>query len=173
MRVGKTSRPGSVDTARWRALRLLERRPQSERELLTKLAQRGFEPRVVTEAVAKLKESGLVDDAAFAAAFARSRVSRKPVGRRLVERQLAAKGIDRKLAVSAAEAAVADRDEALMVREAAVKYLRRHPLKFQGRRGLEAARERSRMFGWLLRQGFSGELVRRAVAGAEDDDDLG
>ena len=48
------------------ALRLLAYRPRSEAELRHRLARRGLASGVVEETVARLREQGLLDDAAFA-----------------------------------------------------------------------------------------------------------
>jgi len=49
------------------ATRALTRRDYSERELRDRLAQAGIEPAEAEEAVASLRESGLLDDGRFAA----------------------------------------------------------------------------------------------------------
>ena len=173
--------PGSVEAARQQALRLLERRPQAERELGDKLRRRGYLPDVVETVVAKLRATGLVNDEKFSALFARSRVLAKPVGRRFVAAKLTAHGIDRKLAESAAGAAVAEMDEKALAQEAARRYLKRRPFKFAGKRTPESVKERNRMFGYLVRQGFDTGMIRRVMrveateekSGGADFDDLG
>ncbi len=165
--------PGDAGAARWQALRLLERRPQAERELADKLRRRGYEAGVVATVLARLRDTGLVDDAKFAGQFARSRVAAKPVGRRLVAAKLAAHGVERHLAEEAAGAAVAERDERELAAEAVRRYLRRRPFKFAGHRGPDAAKERQRLFGFLMRQGFDAGLIRRVLAGDTETDDLG
>ena len=165
--------PGSVEAARAQALRLLERRPQAERELGDKLRRRGYEPAAVEGALVRLKAAGLVDDERFSAVFARARVLAKPVGKRFVAAKLAAHGVDRKLAESAAGAAVAEADEKALAQDAARRYLKRRPFKFAGKRTPEAVKERNRMFGYLVRQGFDAGIIRRVMPGGVDYDDVG
>jgi regulatory protein len=153
-------------------MRMLERRPHATGEVVTKLKRKGYEPQAIESAVARLTEQGLLDDEKFAAAFVRSRLIRKPIGRRLLEMQLTAHRVDR--AVASAAAAAAGAGEADRALEAARRYLRRKPFKHQGARTREAAVERSRLMGWLIRQGFGSDAARKALDGAgvpEDDTD--
>jgi len=174
MRVQKARNPANPESARWSAMRMLERRPHSEKEIRTKLGRKGYVPDAVDAAVQRLKDHGLIDDAAYARAFARSKLNRKPVGRRLIEAGLGAKGVSRETAKRETGAVVGDRDEAAVALEAVRKYLKRKPLKHTGERSKEAMQERSRMTGWLIRQGFDGDQIRKALTAAlktDPDDD--
>lgn len=156
--------------ARWSAMRMLERRPHAIGEIRRKLERKGYEPAAIEAAVDRLKDQGLLDDEAFAAAFVRSRLARKPTGRRLLAMQLHVRGVDRTVATAAASAAgTAEADRAV---EAARQYLRRKPFKHAGARTREAAMERSRLMGWLFRQGFDPDAARKAlaVAGVPEED---
>jgi regulatory protein len=78
---GLPEEPGRTATdpvaeAKDAALRLLAVRARSRGELERRLAQRGFGEAVVAAALDRLAEAGLVDDAAFAAAYAESRAAR-------------------------------------------------------------------------------------------------
>lgn len=155
-------------------MRMLERRPHSEREIRTKLGRKGYLPDAVDAAVKRLIDHGLIDDAAYARAFARSKLNRKPVGRRLIEAGLGAKGVNRELAKAQTASVLGDRDEAAVALDAVRKYLKRRPLKYAGQRSKEAAQERSRITGWLMRQGFDGDQIRKAMLAAlktDPDDD--
>lgn len=172
MRVMKARNPGNPESARWSAMRMLERRPHSEREIRTKLGRKGYLPDTIDAAVKRLTEHGLIDDAAYARAYARSKLNRKPVGRRLIEAGLGAKGVNRELAKRETGTVLADRDEDAVALAAVRKYLKRRPLKFTGQRSKEAMQERSRLTGWLMRQGFSSDQIRKAmIAAAKVDPD--
>jgi regulatory protein len=107
------------------AVRLLAQRPQSRAELSSKLmlvcrrrssaptAAAGCDVRV-RSALARLSEAGLVDDAAFAAWFARERVQHRPRSRMVLRSELFNKGIRRTEADSALAAASFDEDAACL-----------------------------------------------------------
>jgi len=157
-------RPDDPDSARIRALKLLERRPQSIGEMRRKLKERGFTVAAVHEAVERLKQAGLLDDERFARDFASMRAAMKPQGRRALVMKLMAHGVARELAAAAAEEALAGRDEAELAEEAARKWAKRL-------RGRELDdRVRKRLEGHLLRRGFGWNSVSKALRklGAED-----
>jgi len=171
VRPRRARHPGSEVAARWSAMRMLERRPHAVREIVVKLERKGYETPAIEAAVERLLDQGLLNDEAFAAAFVRSRLARKPTGRRLIAMQLTARGVDR--AVAATAVAAAQAGEADRAAEAVRRYLRRRPMKHAGERTREAAVERSRLVGWLIRQGFDSDAARRAMQAAnvrEDDD---
>jgi regulatory protein len=138
--------------ARDAALRLLAYRPRSEAELRTRLARRGLPLAAVEQAMEHLREQGLLDDDAFARYWVEARQQSSPRGRRLLRRELLAKGIAAETA-SQAVAAVADEDVA---RRAAVK-------KAHGLRNLDYPTFRRRLGQFLLRRGFPYETARVLV----------
>ncbi len=75
------------------ATRLLGYRPRSEGEMRSRLRRKGFDEGVVEEAVARLKERGLLDDLAFARFWKENRVAFRPRTKRLLEQELRRKGV--------------------------------------------------------------------------------
>jgi regulatory protein len=171
---------------RWRAreaaLRLLSHRPRSRSELAGRLRRKDFPGRVVARCLDALEEKGLVDDAAFARAWARDRLRLKPRGRRALLAELRRKGV----AAGVAEAAVAEVFEAEDVREdelvveVALGWLRRQGPAVRSdltapRFSDERERARRRLAGYLGRRGFGGGPLHRGLEAVEDavrsDDD--
>jgi len=134
------------------ALRLLTYRPRSEAELRTRLAHRGLPPLVVQETVARLREQGLLDDEAFARYWVESRQRSNPRGRRLLWRELAAKGI----ATETTRRALATVAEEEAARRAAEK-------KASHLRDVDYATFRRRLGQFLLRRGFPYETAGALV----------
>ena len=99
----ETARLQSYD----RALNMLAFRARSSRELARSLVKKGEERSHVDWAIARLQEQGLLDDAAFARAFTRSKVVGGKQSRRRVEQDLARKGVPRTVAGEAPAAALA------------------------------------------------------------------
>ena len=130
------------------ALLLLSYRPRSESELRTRLLRRGLGAEAIAAALERVRQAGLLDDAAFARAWVEDRGSARGRGRRTLAAELRAKGVD----PEAAEPALAGVDDA--------------------ERALEAARQRSarlgdlpwrdfqlKLGGFLSRRGFGYETI--------------
>jgi len=75
------------------AARYLSYRPRSESELRERLHWRGFDDNSIEAVIARLKEQGLVDDAAFAQFWKDNRESFSPRSRWLTRLELRRKGI--------------------------------------------------------------------------------
>lgn len=161
LRVGDDLSPERLETLREAdvrrsaldaALRLLAYRPRSESELRQRLARRGLPAPVIEATAVRLREQGLLDDAAFAEYWVESRSQTRPRGRRLLARELSAKGVERETAVRATEAV----DDA----EAACEAGRR---RLRSLSGLPHPEFRRRLGDLLLRRGFSYETARETV----------
>ncbi len=77
-----------------KASELLSRRDHSEKELLSKLRQKGF-AEGAEQAIEKLRSYGYVDDARFAASYASELQRLKHFGKRRIEQELFKKGVER------------------------------------------------------------------------------
>lgn len=151
--------------AREAALRLLAVRPRSTAELSRRLRMKGYAPEEVEPVLARMAELGMMDDAAFAGMVARDRVRLRPQGRRRIESELRAKGVDGATARAAVEGALEseDTDEGELARRAAAKW--------RPRPGEEPAKARRRLHAFLARRGFGGEVARQVadeVLGGEE-----
>ncbi len=80
-----------------RAIRLLARRPHSEKELRTKLYQKKYEKEMITEVIDELKEKELLDDYKFAQIFTEEKMRTKLWGEKKMKGELIKKGISREL----------------------------------------------------------------------------
>jgi regulatory protein len=155
-------------SAREAALSLLSYRARSRGELEQRLQRKGYPPEVVERCLTELEDRGLVDDASFAASFVRDRIRGKPKGERRISQELRARGIDRTTAGSV----ISEVMEAENVTE--VELARAAADRWRSRPGEEPLRARRRLYGFLMRRGFSGEAVRavleeRGGSGEEQD----
>jgi regulatory protein len=151
-----------LETARLRtydrALNLLAFRARSSTELTRSLARKGEEPRTIDWAVARLREQGLLDDAAFARAFSRARVVGGKQSRRRVEQELARRGVSRPVGREAIDAVMEEEgvDQRTIVLDAARKKLR-------SLAGLDPAVRRRRLYAYLARRGYELDDIREAM----------
>jgi regulatory protein len=138
--------------AREAALRLLAYRPRSEAELRARLTRRGLPPVLVEEAIAGLRERGLLDDETFARYWVEARQQSSPRGQRLLRRELLAKGI----AMDTAREALTVAGEEEAARRAAEK-------KARTLHDLDYPTFRRRLGQFLLRRGFDYQTAHTLV----------
>ena len=150
------------------ALHLLTVRPRSVREIRTRLKQKGFSEPAIDLAISKAEGWNYVDDEAFARFWVENREANRPRGRRLLELELRAKGVDREIVRNVIDDAEIDErpDAAELARS-----------KLRSYAGLEPEVARRRLAGYLARKGYGFDIVKYAMAeamdGPIDDDDSG
>jgi regulatory protein len=142
-----------------RALNMLAFRARSSSELARSLQRKGEEKPHVEWAIARLHEQGLLDDAAFARSFARSKVVDGKQSRRRVQQDLARKGVSRTTSDEAIDTVFEEEavDQRAIVEEAARKKLR-------SLAGLEPAVQRRRLYGFLARRGYELDDIRSVLS---------
>lgn len=139
------------------ALRAVASRERTEQELRDFLARRKFEPDVIDDVVAAVREEGLVDDAGYARRYAEDRRLLDQWGNERIARDLARRGVEREL-VDAALAGHGRSDELAV----AIELLdRRFPMPFDG------DRERDKAWRMLVRRGYEPEVAYDAVRSHE------
>mgnify|MGYP001591772823 FL=1 len=137
--------------ARDYAFRLLKFRMRSEEELRQRLKRKKFDQATIEKVIQFLKEKDFIDDREFARAWVADKIKR-PLGIRRIEQELKTKGINKEIFQEALATSCNNYDEAGAIRQLAVKRLER--LK-----GLEPRKVKSRLYSYLLRRGFSPEIV--------------
>lgn len=142
------------ERARAYLIKLFKHRPRSRYEVLTRLRQKGFSQEIVESVLEQAVRTGIVDDAKFAQLWVEDRLARRPRSRRLLERELRAKGIAPEHIQRAI--ARAGLDEETLVRQLIAERLPRlHSLDEQTRL--------RRLAGFLRRRGFSEQTIRRVL----------
>jgi regulatory protein len=156
------------------ALRFLEPRQRSVTEVRRRLTLAGYRDDLVSGAVERLGDLGVLDDQAFTAAWVESRERARPRGERALRRELALKGIDRTLVDSAmTERRPEPGGDADPDVGAAERLLRRHASQL-ARVGDPRVR-RQRAYALLARHGFDSEIASRLAAALvtpRDEDDV-
>lgn len=135
--------------------RLLGIRARTELELRTALRDKAIEDSVANDVIAKFDRAGLIDDAAFAESWVRSRHQFSGLSRRAVIAELRRKGVDDAIALEAAEEIDEDSEEQ-RARELARKKLR-------SMRGLDEQVALRRLVGALARKGYAQGLSFRVA----------
>lgn len=149
-------------------VRLLTTRPRTRDELRQALRRKGFEDDTTEQVLGRLDRANLIDDAAFADMWVRSRHTYQGLGRRALAAELRKKGVDDTL-VAEALAGVDPDDEAERARQLVRKKLR-------GMGSSDSVDEKAkvrRLVGMLARKGYPEGLAFQVVraelraAGAE------
>jgi regulatory protein len=144
------------DSAYLIALKLLARRELSLAQVRARLEERDYPTDEISAAIDHLLETGALDDARVARAYATTAAKIKGRGRLRVVRELQAMGIDRQIAAEAVGEVFGDLDERSLVAKAIQKKLR-------GRTKVKDTGERARLYHYLVRQGFSPALIADAL----------
>lgn len=145
-----------------KAVDSLARRSRSARGLERWLIQRRFAPEAIAGVIARLLDSGLLNDLAFARTFAHSRVVGRGFGPRRVALELSRQGVDRAMIDQVLAELAEDRPE--HAGPAAVADAAGRRARALAR--LEPAVAERRLVSWLVRRGFGIGESARAARGA-------
>lgn len=140
------------------AIKALGRAMRTEAELRRLLHQR-VEPgpsgdTIVSAVLARLKEHGYLDDAAFAETFARLRHENEKLGQRTVRQKLQQKGVAARIVDETIEARYAGTDEEALARQ----YLDRKRI-----RKPEDEKQTARVMRRLVAAGFSTSVIYKIL----------
>jgi regulatory protein len=145
-----------------RALNLISYRPRSEVEIQNYLKKHQVPEEKIHEVVARLRETGMLNDKKFTEAWIENRAAFRPRSRFALKMELKQKGVDEKT-IEEALAHVNDEEQAY---EAAQK-------KARQLRNKEKQEFQRKLFGFLARRGFSYEvaspMVKRLWEEIEDE----
>lgn len=148
------------------ALHLLAARELTVAECRARLLDRDHTEDEIDVAIGHLLDTGGLDDGRVARTYARTAAQVKGRGRLRVQRELAARGVERDVVNEVLAEVFGDLDERRLVAEALRKRLR-------GRTSVADRAEAARLYQHLLRQGFSPGVVAAVLrqAGRPADPD--
>jgi len=155
------------------ALRFLEARQRSVAEVRRRLTTAGYREDLVTGAIERLGELGMLDDEAFATQWVESRDRARPRGERALRQELRQKGIDSETIARTLEerrdfgVEGGDGDEPTLSADevAARRLLARHASALA--RISDPRARRQRTYALLARNGFDPEIASRLAGGVE------
>jgi len=145
----------AIQKAREYCFLLLKFRLRSEKELNLRLKKKKFSEEIIEETLSFLKGKGFIDDNLFAKAWIESRI-KKPLGLRRLRQELSLKGIAKEIIDSRiAQIKKVYCEEPLVERIAKDRLTK---LK-----DIEPRLAKRRVYAYLLRRGFSPEIVTDAI----------
>jgi regulatory protein len=137
------------------AFLLLKFRLRSENELRQRLRKKKFDDSVIDQTISFLKEKKFLDDSLFARSWIQSRI-RRPFGLKRIKEELKIKGLDREIINKTLQELLQDYSEQDVVQEVAQERLGRL-------RGIDPRKAKRRLYAYLLRRGFSPEVVMDTI----------
>lgn len=142
------------------ALRALMRRAHSVQEMKQKLARYTRNDLLVRVVLARLKESGRLNDENYARQFIRNRTESRNQGHFRIARELRARGVSDAQISSALDESAAHTDPAAMIRQRIERKLK----SYRGSSGKKLDDKKiASLYGSLLRAGFPSDLIRREL----------
>ncbi|MBL8188986.1 MAG: RecX family transcriptional regulator [Acidobacteria bacterium] len=140
-----------------RALKLLSFKPRSIAELRERLLEKEWaDAAVVEQVITRLIELRYLDDEQFAASYASSRLTVRPLGRTRLRRDLQRKKLPNEVTEQTLDQIYEGDAETELIDRAIAKRLR-----LKGAPSTPEATKK--LFDYLLRRGFSYDLVRRKI----------
>ena len=140
------------------ALNLLSARPYATRALHRKLIQKQYSAADADDAIRRLVDNGLLDDAKYAEQYARSRITTTGVSKRRLQQDLYRKGIKGDLATNAI-ANVLESEE--IDPTAVLEGVAKKKLASMGDIGPVILRRR--LFAFLARRGYDVDAIKSVV----------
>ena len=137
------------------AFLLLKYRMRSENEIRLRMKQKKFPQDLIDKSISFLKDKRFVDDNVFARAWIDSRIKR-PLGLRRIEQELKLKGVDKEVIRAQVARVKEDYAEEDVVKGVVQSRLKRLSAK-------DAQGIKRKMYAYLIRRGFSPEVVYDAV----------
>lgn len=152
--------PDPESVARTILLRRLAAAPRTRAQLAADLAAREVPTAVAERVLDRFVEVGLIDDAAFAETWVRTRHAGRGLSRSALRRELRDKGVDDETVAGAVDAIDVD-DEAAAARALVTRRL-------PATRGLPREARTRRLVGQLARKGYPGGMAMAVVREALD-----
>ncbi|AIQ42003.1 RecX family transcriptional regulator [Paenibacillus sp. FSL R7-0312] len=135
-------------------LRYLERKPRTAQEMARRLREKEIGETVIAEVLLRLQEERLLDDPLYAKQWAEQRITNQRKGKMWIRQELREKGIDKSLISEALDQITPEQEM-----EGALQTGRK---KWNLLRG-DINEKRRKTGAFLMRRGFSGEMVRQVI----------
>ena len=142
------------------AVNFISYRPRSSKEIIDKLARKGFTRELALEVVDQLKELSLLNDLQFARMFVRDKLRGKPMGKAMLRRKLLEKGIAFQLSERVLKEYVTEENEQEAARTLAVRKMKMSRSRLSA---LEPLARQKRLVDYLLSRGFSQDVATKTV----------
>lgn len=135
-------------------LKLITVKDRTQKEIRTKLKEKNFDENIIEEEIEFLLNYGYINDKRYAEHFTGDAINIKKWGKSRIRMELLRKGIDRDIIDNAIEKAFEEADDERLFMEM--------EKRFSGA-DFSNMKERTRIFNFYLRRGFSPEEIKGAM----------
>ncbi len=142
--------------AKDQALRYLENRFHSRRELFQKLRRKGYAPKIIEQALQELQAVDLINDAEFASLYIQNELKFRPCGKRLLRQKLYEKGIAPEIFEPLLKKAYSGDAETQIAEVVFEKFMRVN-------RRLSGNRLREKLIRHLQSKGFDWDVIQHVL----------
>jgi len=144
-----------------KSIRYLSVRARSVKEVRDYLVRKGVDEGLIGVVVERLERAGLLNDRDFAAAWVTDRQLLRPRSRRRLEQELMVKGVSSEnIGAVMGELGQEDELQSLMA-------------VIEKKRRLAQYQEQDKLIGYLARQGYKYDLIKKALEGLDSGADSG
>ncbi len=148
------------------ALRFLQVRPRTIREIRDKLREKEFGDEEIAQTIESLKKAGLLDDAAFARMYIRDALAGRGAGKLLLKRKLLLLGVEK----SVVEEAIVEEFSGVDVQAAALALAKQFIKKTQNLKKDETPmKRRNRISAFLARKGYGWDVIESVLKQVNTD----
>ncbi|MBL5982177.1 RecX family transcriptional regulator [Petrotoga sp. 8T1HF07.NaAc.6.1] len=148
--------PKDEKAAEKSALNLIKYRARSEKELSSRLKEKGFDEEVIAKVVEKCKKSGLIDDKLFAYLYAYDKLTLDNKGPMFIQYELKRLGVDERLILEALEKVKSEVDINTIALELAKNYY-------------EKTQDTLKTKAYLYRRGFEPDIINCVIEDLRGD----
>lgn len=146
----------SIRRAKDQALRYLEIRPHSKKELTLKLRRKSYPKEVIETALSDLKKVDLVNDETYTLQFIQNELTLRPGSKKLLRSKLIQRGIKSEIFEPILDKFYEKQDEGEIALQIAQKFL-----KIQ--KGAKKDKQKEKLVRHLLNKGFNWEIIDSVV----------
>ena len=136
------------------ALKLIEFKDRTEKELRGKLREKGYEENSIDDEIEFLKNYGYIDDKRYAEHFTHDAINIKKWGKVRIRTELLRKGVDRETIDNTIEDAFFDVDDDLVLSQMQARFKNSD---------FSNVKERTRIFNFFMRRGFTPDEIKGAM----------
>jgi regulatory protein len=150
------SSEGAADPVEAAAVRYLARRERTEAQVKAYLSRAGASAARIRSLLSRFREHGYINDEAYAARWARTRLARRPMGQARLEAELLAKGFERATVARVLRQVCGELSQLDLARVLLARRL-----------GRLRSSDRRRGASLLQRHGFDEEIIEKLFGASE------
>ena len=136
------------------ALYLIEFKDRTEKELRDKFKEKGYDENDTEDEIEFLKNYGYIDDKRYAEHFTHDAINIKKWGKMRIRTELLRKGVDRETVDNTIEDAIFEVEDDLVLTQMQTRFKNSD---------FSNIKERTRIFNFFMRRGFSPDEIKGAM----------